>query len=152
MWPTGSPAYRYGRVDNGVTSRFNDYTSGAGPSLPRPCDQYSSHTQCVSSQQPAHSYPRSCTSQLSAEQSHANLVQYPYNQHQPYHANNNVYIQQYATQHMASEFSNDGNRVCVSDGYSWREYNQEKVSPVRFLAKNLPAGGHNWERSYSSIV
>ena len=33
----------------------------------------------------------------------------------------------------------------MSNGINWNKVNLEKPSPDRFLAKNLPAGGHTWE-------
>ena len=90
--------------------------------------------------------PRSCTSTLCATLSspcqapvsstqvtghtsltspHPNLVQYPPYSYNPYNAQ---YNQQYDAQHMAQVISHDENRVFVSDGHSWKEYNLEKVS------------------------
>ena len=139
-----------------MTSGFNDYMTGAepnGPSLSKPRDQYSRHAQRVSSQQPAPSYvqPMSCNSQC-----HTYQVPYPHYRYLPYQSYNDQYIQQYIQQstikHMAPVLSPAETNVFVSDGIRWNEVNHEKVSPDRFLAKNLPAGGHNWEYDCPLVV
>ena len=93
----------------------------------------------------------SCTSQQYALQ--PSPVRYPTelsldpsNHHsQPYNASIDQYTQQYTTRHMSPVLSPSETSVFVSDGIRWNEVYLEKVSPERFLAKNLPAGGHNWE-------
>ena len=45
----------------------------------------------------------------------------------PYPTPTSPYDQQNATQHMIQAASSDENKVFVSDGYSWKEFNLEKI-------------------------
>ena len=138
MHLTNSPVLR--------PSRLNDYMPSAvldASPLSSLCDPYNGHAQDVSSQQPTQCYTRSRASELYAQQCLTNQVPYQH-YHQPNNALSDQYTQQYTTQHMAPVLSSAETSVFVSDGICWNEVNLEKVSPDRFLAKNLPAGGHNW--------
>ena len=118
-----------------MTSRFNDYTPGAEfdvSSLYTPCAQYNGGGQIMGSmltQQPVPHAVQSLsgTSQQYAQLSHSTLIPYPPYSPNPYHAYIDQYNQLHATQHMAQMISHDENRVLVSDGHSWKEYNLEKV-------------------------
>ena len=146
MHLTSSPVLR--------PSRFNDYMPSAvfdASSLSLLCDPYNGHAQDVSPQQPTECYARSWASELYAQQCLTNQVPYQH-YHQPYNALNDQCTQQYTTQHMAPVLSSAETSVFVSDGICWNEVNLEKVSPDRFLAKNLPAGGHNWEYDCPLVV
>ena len=63
-----------------------------------------------------------------APQPQPNLVAFPTYPYYPYPTPISQYNQQYAAQHMVQVVSSDDNRVFVSDGNSWKEYNLEKVS------------------------
>ena len=137
MHPTSGPVRRSSRSNKGVTSKFNDYTPGDEfdvSSLHTECDSCNSTAQGVSHLQPAPYYVQSITGtgQLPAPHHSPAQVLNPYNQYHPY--------QHYTTQNMAPVLSPDKNRVFVSglndpaenrvfvsDGYSWKEYNLEKV-------------------------
>ena len=75
-------------------------------------------------------------SQQYAQHSYCAPAPYPSYTFHSYPAYVSQYHQQYATPQMVQMISHDENRVLVSDGYSWKEYDLEKV----FLAKNLPPG------------
>ena len=55
--------------------------------------------------------------------------------------NNDVYIQQYATQPITPVFSPDENRVCVLDGQGWSRYDLEKVFSWKIPCQESPRGG-----------
>ena len=67
------------------------------------------------------------TDQQYAPQPNTTMVPYPAYSHHPFNAYIAQYHQQYDAQHMAQMVSHDENRVFVSDGHSWKEYNLEKV-------------------------
>jgi hypothetical protein len=139
MHPMSSPVRRSSRSIRGVTSRFNDYTPSAefdDPSLYTPCDQYHVGAQIMGPmliQQPVpHTVqPLSGTSQQYAQQCHNTLVPtfptHPCITCNPYPTPTSPYDQQNATQHMIQATSSDENKVFVSDGYSWKEFNLEKI-------------------------
>ena len=125
MHPTSSPVRRSSRSTRGVTSRFSDYTPGAEfdvSSLSPPCDQYFSYAQAMRHhQQPV------CHAVQSLSGTDQQYAPYPAYPHNPFNAYIAQYHQQYDAQHMAQMVSHDENRVFVSDGHSWKEYNLEKV-------------------------
>ena len=132
MHPPSSPVRRSSRSNKGVTSKFDDYMTGDEldiSNLSTSCSQCYAH---VRTQQNAPNYIQymASSSQLPTPQPTAQSYQY-----QPYHP-----YQHYTTQNMAPVLSPDKNRVFVSglndpaenrvfvsDGYSWKEYNLEKV-------------------------
>ena len=135
MHPMSSPVRRSSRSTRGVTSKFSDYTPGAEfdvSSLYTPCAQYNGGGQIMGSMLTEQPVPHavqslSGTSQQYAQLSHSTLIPYPPYSPNPYHAYIDQYNQLHATQHMAQMISHDENRVLVSDGHSWKEYNLEKV-------------------------
>ena len=109
---------------------------------PLTCEQCSGFPQTMSSQQPPPYGAQSlCTGQLSAMQFHANQTPYTFYQYQPDHTENDVYIQQYATQPITPVFSTDENRVCVLDGQGWSRYDLEKVFSWKIPCQESPRGG-----------
>ena len=132
---TSSPPHSSCTSNKGVINRFHDYMNGdesddsglsvsydlcngCEPALCSLCILYNgSHA----------TQPLSGTSQQYAPQFHPSLVPFSTYPNSPYPANNKQYNQQFTTQHMTQVISNDDNSVFVSDGFSWKEYNLEKV-------------------------
>ena len=133
---TSSPPHSSCTSNKGVINRFHDYMNGdesddsglsvsydlcngCEPALCSLCTLYNgSHA----------TQPLSGTSQQYAPQFHPSLVPFSTYPNSPYPANNKQYNQQqFTTQHMTQVISNDDNSVFVSDGFSWKEYNLEKV-------------------------
>ena len=93
-------------------------TKGASSSLPVQCaqrhvDATALNTLCTPCTLPSAALPPYPT--------------YPCIPCNPYPTPTSPYDQQNATKHMIQAVSSDENKVLVSDGYSWKEFNLEKI-------------------------
>ena len=145
MHPPSSPVRRSSRSNKGVTSKFNDYTTGDEldiSTLSMPCSNC--HTPARTQQlNPYYVQSLACSSQLptpdhgltqSYQYPVAQSYQYPAYQSYQYPAylpyNNNhcdQYNQQCNPQNMGPVISSVESRVFLTDGFSWSEYNLENV-------------------------
>ena len=135
MHPPSSPVRRSSRSNKGVTSKFDDYMTGDEldiSNLSTPCSLCHAPSR---TQQHAPYYIQSMarSSQLPTPQPTAQgpIQSYHYQPYQPYqyqpYAPCDQYTQQCNPQPMGPVTAPAENRVFVSDGSSWKEYNLENV-------------------------
>ena len=116
MHPPSSPVRRSSRSNKGVTSKFNDYMTGDEQLNP-----YYVQSMACSSQLPTPAQG------LAQSYQHPAYQPYQYQPYLPYNAHCDQYNQQCNPQNMGPVISPAENRVFVSDGFSWNEYNLENV-------------------------
>ena len=140
MHPPSSPVRRSSRSNKGVTSKFDDYMTGDGLDISKLSTPCSLCHAPVRTQQPAPFYVQSmaCSSQLPTPQpgpaqdpnqsyQYQPYQSYQYQPYQPCNAPCDQYTQECNPQPMGPMISPAENKVFVSDGFSWKEYNLENV-------------------------